>query len=298
MNNRAYALATGIFVLLLGTAVIVAAVWLGGTRRASEPYVVVTTGSVAGLVPHSTIFFRGITAGHVTSIRFDPADPRKILIGIDVDRGTPVTRDTYAVLGLQGLTGASQLDLETTGSSTELLPTSARAPAEIALRPSLLGKLSDAAPELMQQLQQIASALNALLDAGNRAHVAKLIAQADQASAGLVKLEADLDAEARRLPPLTAHLQTTLGQVDALAASLGRLSSETAELARTGRDAGHTLNAQTLPRLDVALQQISAAAAELRRLSASLRANPQQLLSGRERPAPGPGEPGYKGGSE
>lgn len=295
MNNRAYALAAGIFVLVLGTAVIAAAIWLGGARRPTVPYIVETTGSVSGLVPHSTIFFRGIAAGRVASVNFDPADPRKILIRIDVDKGTPITRDTYAVLSLQGLTGGSRLDLDTGGSNRQLLPTSEAAPAHIPLRPSLIGRLSNAAPELMQQLQQISTALNELLNAENRAHVSRLIAQADAASAGLVKLEADLDTEARQLPALTRQMQSTLGRLDQLTANLDQLAQQTGELARSGQNVGRTLNAQTLPQLDATLKQISAASAEVRRLSESLRKDPQQLLSGRERPAPGPGEPGYKG---
>lgn len=295
MSNRAYALAAGIFVLLLGAAVIAAAIWIGGTHRATLPYIVETDGSVAGLVPHSTIFFRGIPAGHVASVGFDPHDPRRILIRLDVNRGTPVTRDTYAVLSLQGLTGGAHLDLDTRGTSRELLPTSQDAPAQIPLQPSLLGKLGNAAPELMQQLQQLATALNDLLDAGNRAHVTRLIAQTDAASAGLVKLESDLDAEVRQLPALTGQMRSTLQQLDKLIVSLNHVAQQAGELARTGQNAGRTLNAQTLPQLDAALGQIAAAAAEVRRLSESLRKNPQQLLSGRERPAPGPGEPGYKG---
>lgn len=298
MNNRAYALATGIFVLVLGAAVVAAAIWLGGTRQAMVPYIVETTGSVSGLVPHSTVFYRGIAAGRVTSLGFDPDDPRRILIHIDVNKSTPVTRGTYAVLSLQGLTGASRLDLETSGTSRELLPTSERTPAHIPLRPSLLGKLSGAAPKLMQQLQQLTTSLNKLLDQDNRAHAARLLAQADAASAGLVKLESDLDVEVRHLPALTGQMQTTLNHLDDLTASLNRLAQQTSELARTGRNAGRTLNAETLPQLNTALQQISKASAEVRRLSESLRKNPQQLLSGRERPAPGPGEPGYKGPSQ
>ncbi len=288
MNNRAYALITGIFVLALGTAIIAAAIWLTGTRVATKPYIIATTGSVAGLAPHSTVFFRGLAAGRVNSVRFDARDPRRILIRVEVDAGIPVTRDTYAVFRLQGLTGASLLDLETSGTSRELLATSAQSPAYIPLHASLLDELGTTAPQLMQQLQTLIGALNQLLNTGNRAHVARLLAQADAASAALVRLENNLDIETRRLPALTGQMQATLAQIDRLTANLDQLSV-------TARAAGQQVNAETLPRLNATLSRISAAADQIRRLAASLHKNPQQLLSGPQSPPPGPGEPGYKG---
>lgn len=290
MNNRAYALVAGAFVLLLGAAIILAAIWLTGTRVATRPYIVATTGGVAGLMPHSTVFFRGLAAGRVDNVRFDPSDPRRILIRIQVNAGIPVTRDTYAVFRLQGLTGASLLDLETTGTSRELLATSVQSPAYIPLHASLLDELSGSAPQLMGELQTLIASLNQLLDSDNRAHLARLLAQADAASAALTKLETDLDNETRRLPALTNQMQTTLAQLDKLTANLDQLTV-------TAQTAGQQLNAETLPRLNQTLTQISAASDQIRRLADSLRKNPQQLISGKPAAAPGPGEPGYKGPS-
>lgn len=290
MNNRAYALVAGAFVLLLGAAIIIAAIWLTGTRVATRPYIVATNGSVAGLTPHSTVFFRGIAAGRVDNVRFDPSDPRRILIRIEVDDSIPVTRDAYAVFRLQGLTGASLLDLETTGTSRELLATSAQSPAYIPLHASLLDELSGSAPQLMGELQTLIASLNQLLNSDNRAHVARLLAQADAASAALTKLETDLDTETRRLPALTEHMQSTLTQLDKLTVSLDRLVA-------TVQSTDRQVNAETLPQLNQTLAQISAASDQIRKLAASLRKHPQQLISGKPAAAPGPGEPGYKGPS-
>jgi phospholipid/cholesterol/gamma-HCH transport system substrate-binding protein len=107
MNNRAYALLAGLFVLSLAAAIVVVGVWMSGSHAETRPYVVVTTGNVIGLQPQSPILFRGIAAGTVSKIGFDPADPRNILIYLDVDKDVPITRDTYATLRLQGIPGGS-----------------------------------------------------------------------------------------------------------------------------------------------------------------------------------------------
>ncbi|MGH8398598.1 MAG: MlaD family protein [Gammaproteobacteria bacterium] len=297
MNNRAYALMTGAFVLLLVVAIIFGAVFLSGSHQPTKPYIVVTTGNVYGLAPHSTVYFRGIAAGHVDSVRFDPDDPRRILIYIEVNSDIPVTRDTYAVFKLQGVTGMSQLGLETSGSSTVALATSMQSPARIPLRPSLLDQLSDTGTKVVAQLDMLTGSLNQLLNANNREHIAHILGQADAASAMLVKLEVNLDATTRRMPALAGQIQTTLTQLDTLVASLNQLTRHVDELSLSGQAAGQKINAETLPRLDVALTQITAASTQIRQLADSLQKNPQQLLLGPQRPVPGPGEPGYKGPS-
>ena len=74
MNNRAYALMTGLFVLLLAATIVIAGVWMSGSHTQTRSYIVVTTGNVAGLQPQSVVYFRGITAGSVDKIRIDPTE--------------------------------------------------------------------------------------------------------------------------------------------------------------------------------------------------------------------------------
>ncbi len=289
MNNRAYALLTGLFVLSLAAAIVIVGVWMSGSHVQTRPYVVVTTGNVIGLQPQSPILFRGIAAGTVSKIGFDPADRRNILIYLDVHKDVPVSRDTYATLRLQGITGLSQLELDDSPgpASDQALATSADAPGRIPMHPSLIDKLTDSAATLMAQLDQVAAGLNDLLNTGNRQHVARLLEQADASSAMLVKLENDLDETAHRLPALSKQSEAAMSEVERAAANVSTLSQNLNRLAGSGKATG--------PQLDAALAQITQAAAEIHHLSENLRADPQQLLLGPALPAPGPGEPGYKG---
>jgi phospholipid/cholesterol/gamma-HCH transport system substrate-binding protein len=288
MNNRAYALLTGLFVLSLAAAIVLVGVWMSGSRTETRPYLVVTTGNVIGLQPQSPILFRGIAAGTVSKIQLDPADPRDILIHVDVHKDVPITRGTYATLRLQGITGLSQLELDDAPGpgSEQPLPTSTDAPGRIAMRPSLIDKLTDSAATLMTKLDQLATSMSDLLSTGNREHVQRLLAQADASSAMLLKLEEDLDETARRLPALSKQSETTLAEVRHAAANVSTLSQDLDRLAGSGNATG--------AQLDAALAEITRAAADIHRLSKDLRADPQQLLLGPALPAPGPGEPGYK----
>lgn len=296
MNNRAYAVMTGIFVLLFTVVVVFASVWMGGSHMQTRPYIVVTTSNVTGLQPGSTIYFRGIVAGTVDKIRIDGSDAQNILIYVDIDQDIPVTHATYATLNLQGVTGLSQLVLDNSSGplAKQALITTSDSPARIPMQPSLIDQLGRSGVRLAAQLDQLVSAFNELLDTGSRAHIKQLLAQADAASAMLLKLERDLDGTARHLPALDAQAEKTLAQVQRAAENVSNLSHNLDHLAATGQAVGGELAGHTVPQLNEALAQIKQAAADMHRLADSLRHDPQQLLLGPKRPAPGPGEPGYK----
>ncbi len=285
MNNRAYALLTGVFVLLLASAAIIIGIWMSGSHLKTRPYIVVTTGNVGGLHGQSTVYFRGITAGTVDKISIDPADTRNILIYVNIDQAIPITRATYATLRLQGITGLSQLALDNTPGPliNEPLTTSQESPARIPMRPSLFERLGSSGTDLAAQLDRLAAMLNGLLNTSNREHIKRLLAQADAATAMLLKLETDMDTTAHRLPALDSRMQQTLAKVERAADDVSALSHS---LDRQAGTSGLQLNA--------ALVQIKQAAADMQRLANSLRHDPQQLLLGPKRPAPGPGESGYK----
>lgn len=296
MNNHAYALMTGIFVLLLAAAIVIASLWMSGSHTRTRPYIVVTTGNVAGLQPQSTVLFRGMAAGSVEKIGIDPADARNILIYVDIDQGIPLTRATYATLKLQGITGLSQLALDNASGplAMQLLTTNSNSPTRIPMQPSLIDKLGSSGVQLAAQLDQLATSLNELLNTGGRTHIKRLLAQADAATAMLLKLETQLDASASRLPALDAHAEEMLAKVRSAADDVSTLSHNLGRLVATGQAVGNQLNERSVPQLNSAIAQISQAATDMRRLAESLRRDPQQLLLGPAHSAPGPGEPGYK----
>ena len=111
MESRAYALITGLFVIGLVAAIVAWAGWLSQEPVDRKTYRVVATTPVSGLNPQAQVRYRGISVGRVTTIRIDPNDRRRILIDIEVNSDIPVTRGTYAQLGLEGITGISYVHL-------------------------------------------------------------------------------------------------------------------------------------------------------------------------------------------
>ena len=112
MESRAYALITGLFVLGVAACIAVWAQWLNKTPIARTAYRVVALGPVTGLNPEAQVRYRGMSVGRVTAIGLDAKDPRRILVDIEVDDGIPITKRTFAQLGMEGITGIAYVHLQ------------------------------------------------------------------------------------------------------------------------------------------------------------------------------------------
>ena len=111
MESRAYAFITGLFVVALVAAIVVWANWLAQEPEDRKAYRVIATTPVSGLNAQAQVRYRGMSVGRVTSIKLDPTDRHKILIDIEVNGDIPVTRGTYAQLGMEGITGIAYVHL-------------------------------------------------------------------------------------------------------------------------------------------------------------------------------------------
>ena len=105
MENRAYALITGVFVIAVAAGILLWANWLAGTTVKREKYRVVALRPITGLNEQAQVRYRGIDVGRVTKIQLDKDNPNRILIDIEVNKDVPITRGTYAQLGMEGITG-------------------------------------------------------------------------------------------------------------------------------------------------------------------------------------------------
>jgi phospholipid/cholesterol/gamma-HCH transport system substrate-binding protein len=306
MHDRAYALFSLAFLVLLGLGVAAAAVWLidPGTER--RPYDLVTEASISGLDDSSRLYYRGVAAGRVDSVGIT-ADGR-VRVRIRVDPGIPVTGGTYATLAPQGLTGLSHLALDDDGSDPEPLATSTEDPARIPLRRGLLDRVTETGEEAFAELQELINRMNRLLADEHIDNLAGTMANLEAASGATIRLQDRAAEMLATVPPLIAdarqtlaHMDATLGRVDdaademaAVMPRLQTLSEEFAELARTANRVGGRIDSELMPRVDQALEQLTRTAEDLSRTARQFERQPEGLLRGRTPGRPGPGEPGYQ----
>ena len=105
MDRDANYVAVGAFVVLVLAMATVFVLWYSHARerREYERYEVYFAGSVSGLNEGSTVRYLGVNVGRVARIRLDARAADRVQVLVDLDKSTPVTRDTLARLSLQGL---------------------------------------------------------------------------------------------------------------------------------------------------------------------------------------------------
>ena len=307
MENKAYALAAGLFTLVLGASVIVAAMWFSGRTQAQDTYFLESRFPVTGLNLQAPVRLRGVDVGKVASIQFDPEDARRILIGITVNSGTPITRGTVGQLGSQGVTGLSYVMLDDDGFKPEPLPPSRDRMARIPVRSSFIDELSGSGKDLMAEFGQVARRLNALLDENNQGQLLRTLAGVETVAGRIVALARDIQPVAGNVTALTAEARQSLQRADTLLANLNSLTQQLAQrvdtldrVAKSAEQLGGSAQsvssaalAESLPRINQLLEEFARNSRNLDRLLTELNDQPVSLLFGRPQAAPGPGEPGF-----
>lgn len=299
MENRANALAAGIFVLLMGLAAAAALWWLGQGRDDVDTYLLETRGNVTGLNPQAQVRWRGIRAGKVEGIGTDAGDPRVILVRISLDSRYRLTKATTARLGYQGITGLAYVQLEDDGSSAEPLAGTEAAPPRIALKPSLFDILGDRAAAvvgLAGQVGDVSARLSRLLDDRNLRNLSRTMENAAVASEGLreaPKLMADLreafsEENRNRLSAILAHVEKTAGEAAPLTAemremvkSMTALSRRFEHLAEEVERTNGKMNDSTLPRAHALMEEMTTSSRRFSCFMKILEDRPQAMIFGK-----------------
>ncbi len=319
MENKAHALAAGVFVLLVSTLLVALALWLTRDVALRTVYEISTHAPVTGLQAQAAVRFRGIPVGKVLSIGFDPKVPGNVLVRVSVDDATPITQSTFATLAFQGVTGLSFVQLDDTGASRAELPTPPDGgAARIPLRPGVFSKITEQGADAMAQIEETTRRLNALLAPEQQKALMSAVTNMGTAASRISELAQHLDqmlstesgTDRVNMPQLARDASATLKALQNTAAEAARTAQEgskaATEMARVaqrlnqsggtldrlqeGADAlattGRTLNASTLPALGKAARQTD-------RALSTLNDTPQALLYGTGSVPPGPGEPGF-----
>ena len=125
MENRVSYILIGLFVFILGFSAIGAILWLGKYAQTDKYnyYKVVTTQSVSGLNEKAPVKYRGVSVGEVKNIYINENNSEEVIVLIKIKDGTPVKKDTHALINLQGITGLSYIELEGGTHTSESLKT-------------------------------------------------------------------------------------------------------------------------------------------------------------------------------
>lgn len=302
----------GAFVVALGAALIAGVLWLaagGASRQKLDLYWTLMEESVSGLSANAPVKFNGVEVGQVRLIRLDPGNPERVILTLAIQRGTPVSVDTLAMLKTQGLTGISWIELS--GGTLDSAPLQAQAGGEwpvIRSKPSLSARLEDVLTKVLTKLDNTSTTVDELLSADNRAAVtsslaniatltATLAARAPALGTAIEQAAQTLQHSTRVSAVMAAEVGPTLARLGRGADSLEKMGQETAlasaqaasAVVGVGSDI-RQLTTDTAPELQRLLAELGALSMSLRRFSEAVERSPSSMLLGRGVVADGPGE--------
>ena len=311
MENRAHALAAGLFALALGLGLLTALWWFSQDREQTRVLVLVARDDIGGLGPQARVRFRGLAIGTVADIRIDPTDSRNILVRVQVSEELPLTRGLRASIGTIGVTGLAFVQLDDRGTDpTPLMGEGDEAP-RIKLESGLLSQLGEHALEAVEQFRNLSTRLSRVFDDEGVSQLRATLARIESAAAGMdqsfsalpktlaavhsvltpqnvARLSAtleNLERSSAQATPAMLELRALVSRVDMLAAHFDQAASA----ASAGLIDG------SLPQLNTLLRELTSNSRRLGRLIDEVESTPQMLLLGRSEGEPGPGERGFDG---
>ncbi len=290
MKRQKYAILSALFVLGLTAGLIVLADWLAGVKsQPMRPLTILTRGSVTGLVTGAPVLYRGIAAGHVTHIGFDPKNLNLIEIGVAIRKDTPLVPGTRAELALGLLSSSAMIALTPPVQALHgpyQLPHPY--PRTLWMTPAPESTLLASGAISAQNLVVVTRRLEKLLSPANERAIQESLANLNRSLALVVRIEHHLGETARSLPGTERALnhlmdsaQTLVRNSQAIPKAVRRTLGETGALERT-------LAIGTLPKLNRTLDELSGMASHLSALSRTLEQNPQAWHLGHRSEPRGP----------
>jgi phospholipid/cholesterol/gamma-HCH transport system substrate-binding protein len=322
MEARVNYTAVGLFIVVLGIALISFAFWLGKHNQDDKEYrlySVYITESVSGLAPEAAVKFHGVDVGKVESIRINPLNSEEVELLLKIKKETPIKTDSSAILKFYGITGLAFIEIAGGSKTAPLLIGENDAIPTIPTRPSLIQRLDESLSNVASKLSVTLDRADRLFSDRNIHNVAQTLEHLRSLSAQIEGYQSQIQTILDQTPALQSDaadslhtmkeaatgIKTTTESADALIKTkLSPLLNSLQATSQESRVLIHKLEA-SLERGDYDLRSIAAPAdTEIRTLLEetrtlmsetetslrTLRENPSGLLFKKSTPKPGPGE--------
>lgn len=283
METKANYVAVGAFVLACVIGLVVTILWLAGAQYSQEYayYQAYFKGPVTGLGKGVATRYNGIDVGRITDLQFDPSDPQRVIVTLQVQPNLNIREDSVASIDSQGLTGGSFVEITGgTASSPILTAKEGQRYPVIHTKQSTFAQLQQSAPEVVAKLNVAASRLNDLLNDNNRRAIAHVLANLDETTQTIARRSADIDATIANANKAMSNLAQASND---LKPALANVNLTVAKYGKVADDADAFINGDGLAQLSDLIGELRRAVSNLDQLSGQLNRQPTKLLFGDRR---------------
>jgi len=299
MEREANYVAVGAFTVLVIAMAVAFVLWYtkANDHRDNQPYEIYFNGSVSGLTQGSPVRYLGVDVGRVRRLSIDRNRPDSVQVIVEIDTAAPISVDTRASLGLQGVTGLLYINLKQVngGHSTQPPPKGEQFPV-IESQASDFDVFLSSLPELVGRATTLIDRINSFVSPQNIAALNDTIANVKEASQNLpviatrvAQLTNEIHATvgtiqgaANNIQSITAEAQpeirNTLQRMNAVSDNLNKVSARLDNIVGSSEGQLNHLSEHGLFELERLLRDVRSSALEFRDLSRSLKQNPSQLL--------------------
>ena len=280
METKANYVAVGAFVLACVIGLVVTIMWLAGVQYSQEYayYQAYFKGSVTGLGKGTLTRYNGIEVGRITDLQFDPSDPQRVIVTMQVQPNLNIREDSVASIDSQGLTGGSFVEITGgTAKSPLLVAKEGERYPVIRTKQSSFAQLQQSAPELVAKLNTAASRLNDVLNDNNRRAIAHVLANLDETTQVIARRSADIDATIAHANEMMAKLDDT---ANGLKPTIQQVDLTVRKYGKVADDADAFINGDGLAQLSDLIGEMRRLVGGLTEFSDQLNRTPTKLLFG------------------
>jgi len=283
METKANYVAVGAFVLACVIGLVVTILWLAGVQYSQEYayYQANFKGPVTGLGKGTVTRYNGIDVGRITALEFDPSDPSRVIVTMQVQPNLNIRNDSTASIESQGLTGGTYVEISGGTATAPLLVAQGdqRYPV-IRTSQSTFAQLEQTAPQVVAKLNVAASRLNDLLNDNNRRAIADVLANLDETTQVLARRSADIDATIGNANKTMANLNQASQDIKP---TLEHLDLTVQKYGKVADDADAFINGDGLAQLSDLIGEARRLVGNLDQFSDQLNRQPTKLLFGDRR---------------
>jgi phospholipid/cholesterol/gamma-HCH transport system substrate-binding protein len=308
METRAHYVAVGAFVLAVIVLGFVAALSFGRVEFAQNlsRYYIFFRGSVSGLSKGALVQYNGITVGRVVDVRVDPDDLEKIQVTVEIDKDlVPIKTDARAFVDTNLLSGVATIQIRGgTREAKDLEPEPGHKYPIIAAGSSVIQRVSETGPQLLDRLTVAVDNLNDLLNEQNRKAISEslqnirtvteafvapskavddLVSNANATVLEMTKLLDHVDEGFSGKSGLKDQASQALADFDRLAKNLVDTSRQLQTMVQENRPGLHEFTQGTLTQLSNLVTDTQRFIDGLSRFVTSVERDPGRLLFGERR---------------
>ncbi len=242
MENNPRYIIVGLIVVISIISAVLFSFWIHATHRSSNMMLcdIYFAQGVSGLIIGSPVKYQGLLVGSVDSLDLDPENPDKIRVRVHIDRDVPLREGSFASLSITGISGDTYVQISAAQmDKPKLKPLPGNEIIVIPSSSSILEKLMDRAPQVLDSILEATNRMQLVFDQKNREHLTSILENVETFSSSLANkakgFEDIIDHTNSLIPVVENSVLTMKATVKKTGKSVDQLTGEVTDMIKENR---------------------------------------------------------------